>query len=251
MSSLDTDPAPFVDRLASVWARSSDGPRIRFVWIFDRRTTANAEAFEREVSAFVRCAERHPEVMAGIDLAGDESVGLPEFVPSALRPIHERCHRVTIHAGEGQAARNIWDAAYLFHADRIGHGLSLAENPELAARFRDRDIALELCPTSNLEVVGFADGQRHESRGFPGYPFRRLWEMGVALTINTDNPGISRTDIANEYVVLGRLDQKLTRWEVLALLRQAWVHAFLPASERETQLKLADQALFVHLTRRS
>jgi len=84
MSSLDTDPAPFVASLASVWGRSSDGPRIRFVWIFERCTTANAEAFEKEVSAFARCAERHPEVMAGIDLAGDESVGLPEFLGSRV-----------------------------------------------------------------------------------------------------------------------------------------------------------------------
>ena len=60
-------------------------------------------------------------------------------------------------AGEGESPENIWQAAYHLHADRIGHGLTLTANPQLAARFRDRGICLELCPSSNREVVGFAD----------------------------------------------------------------------------------------------
>lgn len=92
--------------------------------------------------------------MLGLDLAGDEGTHNPADLASGFAPAFADCMPVTIHAGECEAAENIWQAAYHLHADRIGHGLTLAANPQLAARFRDRGICLTLCPSSNREVVG-------------------------------------------------------------------------------------------------
>lgn len=158
------------------------------------------------------------------------------------------CLPITIHAGEGESAENIWQAAYHLHADRIGHGLTLAQHPQLAARFRDRGIALELCPTSNREVVGFADPAHPASVQLPAYPLRPFIDLGLPVTLCTDNPGISRTTLAGEYLTAARMTPDgLTLWECLALMRQAFVHAFLPSAEREVLIKQADERVFALL----
>ncbi|MCX8005642.1 MAG: hypothetical protein N2688_11930, partial [Burkholderiaceae bacterium] len=155
------------------------------------------------------------------------------------------CLRITIHAGEGERAENIWQAAYRLHADRIGHGLTLLENPALTERFRDRGICIELCPTSNREVVGFRDPAVPPSEALPPYPLRRMLAAGLPVTLCTDNPGISRTTLADEFLTAARMsDGTLSLWQVLALLRAGFAHAFLPARERQRLLAQADAEVF-------
>ncbi len=218
-------------------------PWFRFVVIADRRAES-----ERQVQAVVDLAVRGQKELegfvVGIDLAGDESATPAADLATPFEPAFRACLPVTIHAGEGEAAESIWEAAYRLHADRIGHGLTLAEAPELARRFRDRRICLELCPTSNREVVGFRDPAVPGSEAFPLYPFRRLWDLGLHLTLCTDNPGISHTTLADEYLAAARMDGGLTRWEALTLMKHAFTHAFLPAEERERLAKAADLAMF-------
>lgn len=146
--------------------------------------------------------------VVGLDLAGNEECTDLKEIVLLQEPVFKRRLPVNIHAGEGSAAQNIWEAAYHLNADWIGHGLSLAQAPELAARFRNRNICLELCPSSNLEVVGFYDQRNPASSALAGsgvYPLKKLWEMGLPLTICTDNPGISKTNLKNEYLTASRL----------------------------------------------
>jgi adenosine deaminase len=188
--------------------------------------------------------------MLGLDLAGDEASSTPEQLAAHFTPAFANCLPITIHAGEGEAAHNIWQAAYHLHADRIGHGLTLAQQPLLAARFRDRGICLELCPTSNREVVGFADPAYPESASLPRYPLRAFMQMGLPLTLCTDNPAISHTTLAEEFLAAARMSEgSLSQWECLALMRQAFVHAFLPSAEREALLKRVDAQVFASLSR--
>ncbi|MBF0246321.1 MAG: adenosine deaminase, partial [Planctomycetes bacterium] len=157
----------------------------------------------------------------------------------------EACLPITIHAGEGEGPEKIWAAAYHLHADRIGHGLSLASHKTLAARFRDRGICVELCPTSNREVVGFQAPKYPASRDFPRYPLRELWQMGLPLAICTDNPGISRTDLPQEFLAAARMcEEGLSHWEVLALIRRSFQYAFLPAKRRAELLREVDAAVY-------
>jgi len=255
-------PATFVGELAAALRaagarfavdEAGDAPILRFLWILDRRQ--QSDDMRDVVQQAVDAHEAHPDFLAGLDLAGDE-VGMHAAADWAtiFEAAHRACLPLTIHAGEGQPPENIWEAAYRLHADRIGHGLTLAEHPALAARFRDRGILLELCPTSNREVVGYRDPDFAGSDDLPAYPLRRFLADGLPLTLCTDNPGISRTTLADEYLAAARMSGEglseggLNRWQALALIKQAFSHAFLPAAERERLLKAADARVFARLS---
>jgi adenosine deaminase len=217
-------------------------PRIGFIWILDRR---QPKTLAKTVQQAVMAKGMAPDFMLGLDLAGDEGSSEPAQLAQHFTLAFANCLPLTIHAGEGESADNIWQAAYHLHADRIGHGLSLADQPQLAKRFRERRICLELCPTSNREVVGFADPADPESAGLPAYPLRQFLQMGLAVALCTDNPAISRTTLAQEFLAATRMTEGgLSLWEALALMRQAFVHAFLPAPEREALLKRVDAQVF-------
>ena len=216
-----------------------------FILIADRRQRDRVAAV---VDLACDARERLGEAVLGCDLAGDEGTARPEELAPAFERAFDSCLPLTIHAGEGEAADRIWQAAYRLHADRIGHGLTLLERPELLAKFRERRITLELCPTSNREVVGFADPALPASAALPRYPLRELWAAGLPLTLCTDNPGLSRTTLADEYLAASRMSGGLSLWEALALIRQGFLHAFLPATEREALIKQADAAIFQRLT---
>lgn len=112
------------------------------------------------------------------------------------------------------------------------------------ARFRDRRICLELCPTSNVEVVGYRDPLLPETAGLARYPLRTFIEQGVPVTLCTDNPGISRTTLAAEYLAASRMTEGgLSLWEAMALMRQAFVSSFLPGADRDAMLREADLAV--------
>ncbi len=218
------------------------GPRVGFIWIVDRRQRANVA---QVVRAAVDAHALSPEFVLGLDLAGDEGTDAPAALAADFAPAFEACMRITIHAGEGESAENIWQAAYHLHADRIGHGLSLVDRPDLAQRFRDRGIALELCPTSNREVVGFHDPLHAQSAECPRYRLRDFMRAGLPLTICTDNPGISRTTLAEEFLCAARMaEDGLTVWETLAILRQGFVHAFLPGRERDRLRRNVEHRMF-------
>jgi adenosine deaminase len=235
------DLAGFLRDLRAALARATGGPpaapHFGFVWILDRRQRG---AMPRVIAQAVAARARMEDFLLGLDLACAEGTQQPEELAAHFVPAFRECLRITIHAGEGESAENIWQAAYSLHADRIGHGLTLLANPRLAERFRDRGVCIELCPTSNREVVGFADPAVAASSGLPAYPLRGLLDAGLPLAICTDNPGISRTTLAGEFIAAARMGGPLTLWEALALMRQAFVYAFLPAAMRDALLAEAD-----------
>ncbi|TVR12859.1 MAG: adenosine deaminase [Planctomycetota bacterium] len=212
-------------------------PLIRFIVIADRR---RQESAAQVIHTAVHAQQQLGDFIVGIDLAGDESQAEAHTFSQHLEQAFAACLPITIHAGEGTPAQAIWQATYRLHADRIGHGLTLADHPDLARRFRDRRICVELCPTSNREVVGFHDPN------YPGsqrpYPLSTLLAMGVPCTLCTDNPGISRTTLADEYLAASRMSPEgLSWWDALGLMRQGFSHAFCAASQRDRLLVEADR----------
>lgn len=217
-------------------------PQFRFIIIADRRKEND---LEKTIKMAVAAKQEMPDFIAGLDLAGDESIKRPQDIAKFFLPAFEECLPLTIHAGEGEAAEFIWQAAYHLHADRIGHGLTISDHAQLAERFRNRDICLELCPSSNREVVGFYDPAFPDSAGCETYPLQKLWAMGLPLTLCTDNPGISRTTIAGEYLAAARMmGGTLTCWDALAMIKQGLVHAFLPGKDKERLIKQADKEIY-------
>jgi adenosine deaminase len=227
-------------------------PLIGFIWILDRR---QRERIPEVINQAILARKVLGDFLLGIDLAGDEGTNQPEELAPHFTRVFEACIPVTIHAGEGEAAENIWQAAYHLHADRIGHGLTLADNQNLARRFRDRGILLELCPTSNREVVGFYDPAIADSWTFPPYPLAQFLEMGIPVTLCTDNPGIGQSTLSEEYLVASRMltaqGEVLTLRSALSLIYQGFFYGFAPAHHREQLKRLADAKIFSLLSQAS
>lgn len=135
--------------------------------------------------------------VVGFDLAGPEA-GFPASLhASALRAAIAGGLHVTIHAGEGAGVESIADALAC-GAERLGHGVRIVEdldedgNPgRVAAEVLDRRIALEVCPTSNLDTKIYARPQDH--------PVGRLLRSGFMITLNTDNRLMSATSLSREF----------------------------------------------------
>lgn len=168
--------------------------------------------------------DRFGRGIVGIDLAGNEV----KFPPGPFKPIFQEAKQVglgiTVHAGEWASAVGVRQAIEELHADRIGHGVRSIENSEILRLVRDRQIALEVCLTSNLQT-GVVHKMGH-------HPLIDLLHLGVLVTLNTDDPSISDSTLTDEYRVavdvLG-----LEYAELRQLVLNAARAAFLPDAERQ------------------
>ncbi|GAB6064770.1 CRISPR-associated ring nuclease [Deferrisoma palaeochoriense] len=182
----------------------------------------------------------------GFDVAGEESTRSPAELREQCLPLFRRCRKITIHAGETEPVERVWEAVYHLNADRIGHGLKLLDHPDLLAHFRDRGTALEMCPSSNDQIVGFAGPRR--PRG-PVYPLGEYLARGVRVCVCTDNPGLSRTTWSEElWAAAAMTPGGLTRWDALALVRTAFQASFLPLPDRGELLRQVDAEVYRTLT---
>ncbi len=176
--------------------------------------------------------------IVGFDLAGAENVRTPLELRQAFLPLMKESMNLTIHAGETVAVDSIWEAVYHLNADRIGHGLTLNDNPKLKTRFLDRKITIEMCPSSNDQIVGF------NNRSLRNYPLKQYLNEGLRVTVNTDNPGISRTTFSEEYYQAAILtDGGLSLWEILQLIRNSFRGAFLPFKKRQELLLQSEKEI--------
>ncbi|MBC8164544.1 MAG: adenosine deaminase, partial [Bryobacteraceae bacterium] len=94
------------------------------------------------------------------------------------------------HAGETDGADSVW-ACLNMGASRIGHGIRAIEDPGLVQYLREKRIPLEICITSNL-CTGVVSSLRE-------HPVRRLFDAGVPIVLNTDDPALFRTSLSSEY----------------------------------------------------
>jgi adenosine deaminase/aminodeoxyfutalosine deaminase len=149
-------------------------------------------------------------------VGGDEVRGPASEFREAYRYAKDAGLRLTAHAGETAGPDSVRDALDI-GAERIGHGIRAAEDPDLLRRLREERIPLEVCITSNVKtgaVVWLGD-----------HPVRRLVDAGVIVTLNTDDPGIFGSDLATEF----RLAEEIFGLNAsqLAQIRQnAWDYRF-------------------------
>jgi len=149
---------------------------------------------DRYESASMRQAElaaeyRHRGVVA-FDLAGGEAGNPPKGHLHAFYHARNHLLNLTIHAGESWGPDSIRQALFYCGAHRIGHGISLQEDPELMQYFADHRIPLEMCPTSNV--------QTHVVSSLEAHPITAYVNNGVPVTVNTDNRLFSRTSVTDE-----------------------------------------------------
>ena len=132
---------------------------------------------------------RHCGVVA-LGLSGFESEPNEPFAEHFRVAADEGLGRVA-HAGEHAGPESIRSVLEICGAERIGHGISAAEDPELMEKLRQEDIPLEVCPTSNIRLGTVAD--------LPSHPFDKLLQAGVPVTLNTDDPSFFDSTLTDEY----------------------------------------------------
>jgi adenosine deaminase len=190
------------------------------------------EFAERE---FPRCR------VVGFDLAGKEVGNPPERFVEEFGRLARLHIPLTVHAGENESAQFVEDSILRLRARRIGHGLSLVEDGGLVTRVREDRVGIELCPVSNFQTSHFSG-----LGGARPYPLRGLLAAGILVSINTDNPVISHTNMVREFFQASYAwgDWGMPLWEALALVRMGFVMSFLSLPERRAVLEIVGQYLF-------
>lgn len=131
--------------------------------------------------------------VVGVDLFGDEEAFPPELFVTAFQVARESGLNITVHAGEGGGETNIRVAVEKLGAQRIGHGVRIFNDPEMMNWLKDRGVPLEICLTSNVQTRTVPDLRSH--------PVRRLYDHGIRISLNTDDPAISDTTFSRELLL--------------------------------------------------
>jgi adenosine deaminase len=127
------------------------------------------------------------------------------------------------HAGEAAGAESIWQAIKELGVERIGHGVTAIDEPKLLEQLKKRSIAIEMCTTSNVRTHVVPTLKRH--------PIRAFYNLGLTVTVSTDDPSMFATDMNNEYLQLHRqLGFSLS--ELLKLSLNAVNSSFLPEESK-------------------
>jgi adenosine deaminase len=185
--------------------------------------TYGPEVASRELAAIL--AHRDRGIVA-LDLAGDEA-GFPgELFVEHFARARDAGMKLIAHAGEAAGPASVRQAVEGLGACRIGHGVRAIEDPATVDLLLERGIALEVCPTSNVQTSTVPSYREH--------PLPRFLDLGVKVTLNTDDPSISGIDLAHEYRV-AQEEMGLSEAALRRLQENALEAAFL-TEERKAEL---------------
>ena len=198
-------------------------------WIFDAVRHFTVPEAER---VFLKAAELRPahSSIIGIGLGGDERRAGSQPFRALYAEARDAGLRLTNHAGETTGSDAIWEALGI-GSELIGHALSAQNDPNLLRELKARSTPLELCPTSNVRTCVCPSIGAH--------PLRRLFDLGLLVTLNSDDPAFFGSDLANEFL-LAHTEQGFTRDELRQLARNSFRASFLPAETKATWLARID-----------
>ncbi len=194
---LEHDPAAAVDSMRAfrAWVdiQTNNEFELAFLIAFGRN---------KPVEILAQIAERcmalyEAGLIVGVALAGPE----PGYPVKPFRDIFARYHEaglgIEIHAGEWCGPDSVWDALEHGYPDRVGHGVSLFQDPRLIEIFQERQIHIEMCPTSNVKTGSVPCIAAH--------PVALARDLGLNFSINTDDPGPFENSMTTEYAQLAEV----------------------------------------------
>lgn len=176
--------------------------------------------------------------VVGFDLAGAEYDHPPKRHREAFELIRNNNINCTIHAGEAFGPESIAQAIHVCGAHRIGHGCRLWENGDLLAYVNDHRIPLECCPSSNVQTGAVPELTRH--------PIKLYHDLGLRVTVNTDNRLITDTTVSRElFVCHNELGMPLA--DIKHIVLNGFKAAFLPFHQRQDYVRrIADELKHFH-----
>lgn len=166
--------------------------------------------------------------VVAFDLAGEEKDHPAKDHQRAFRLIADHNLASTVHAGEGFGPPSIAQALHDCGAHRIGHGTRLREDTGLLHYVNDHRVPLEVCLTSNV--------QTRAVKSLKDHPFRQYLDMGLRVTLNTDNRTVSNTNLTREYALAARAF-RLSPYQVKRIVIGGFKSAFLPYAEKARMLR--------------
>jgi len=179
---------PLEEVYDALW-RESLRAKTKVFWIPDATRQFGVEQ-AMEVATFA--VSRRGDGVVAFGIGGDEVRGPAMWFKDVFEYVRDNGLHLVCHAGETAGPQSVW-AALEIGAERIGHGIAAARDARLMAHLRDRDVPLEICITSNLRtgVVG----------SLSEHPVRALYDAGVPITLNTDDPALFGTSLKHEYEI--------------------------------------------------
>ena len=208
-------------------ARGEQDFGVSLLWIFDAVRQFGAEPAQAVAELAARYRIRN---VVGFGIGGDERQGAPELFRDVYAYAAGQGLHLTAHAGETVGPESIWGALNL-KAERIGHGLTAAQDAELIEELAERQIPIEICVTSNLRTGCFASAADH--------PVKQYFDQGLMITLNTDDPAMFATTLNGEFQ-LAQDTYGFTNEQLRELARNSFEAAFLPAEKKLHFLNLLD-----------
>ncbi len=197
---------------------------VSLYWILDAVRHFGVDEARRVVDEAISLKSHN---VVGIGIGGDERKAGPEQFREVYEHAANNGLRLTVHAGETVGPESIWAAVRELKPDRIGHGLHAIDDPALVQHLAEKHIPVEICITSNLMTGCCTALENH--------PVRKLFDAGVPIVLNTDDPDMFRTTLNNEYQIardhFGFSDSQLRE-----LARNSFRASFLPEDRKQELL---------------
>lgn len=203
---------------------------VSVLWIFDAVRHFGSPEAQKVAELAVRYKDRN---VVGFGIGGDEQRAGPELFREVYSYCAENGLCLTAHAGETAGPDSIWGALNL-RAERIGHGLTAYQDPDLMQELAQRQIPVEVCITSNIRTGVCPNLADH--------PVRRYFDEGLMVTINTDDPALFETSLSKEYQLLQE-NFAFSDDHLRELARNSFEAAFLPAEKKLEFLNMFDAAV--------
>jgi aminodeoxyfutalosine deaminase len=201
---------------------------VSLLWIFDAVRHFGPEAATEVFELAARLRERN---VVAVGIGGDERRGPAEWFRDLYKRAADQGLCLTAHAGETVGPESVWGALNM-GVQRIGHGLTIARDPELMEVLAHKQVPVEVCVSSNVRTGVCAEIREH--------PVRKFFDEGLMITLNTDDPAMFQTSLNKEYeIVAEQFD--FSEEHLRELARNSFEASFLPAEKKVAFLKRVDQ----------
>lgn len=165
--------------------------------------------------------------VVAVDLCASENEGFVEKFKEPILLAEKYGYRITIHAGETGIGENVLKAVEILNAERIGHGVFIKNCPQAYNIVKNKEVTLEMCPTSNIQTKAV--------NTFGEHPIYDFYKDGIKVTLNTDNRTVSDTTMSNEVNVV--LNEFNITYEDYKKIYYNSVDASFTDSETKEELK--------------